>query len=141
MASAWMVGAAEEELSRTVTVAFFLPAIVYMADAVGTQTEVLAVRGLAVGVEVRDIVVKELVTGFLIGLCISSAFLPFVLVLYGTPGQFDRRERGCPCVAVDPQCRRQGPCFRVGADLDGDSGLAVDCHLSRSRNSHRVSGN
>ena len=83
MASAWMVGAAEEELSRTVTVAFFLPAIVYMADAVGTQTEVLAVRGLAVGVEVRDIVVKELVTGFLIGLCISSAFLPFVLVLYG----------------------------------------------------------
>lgn len=83
MASAWMVGAAEAELSRTVTVAFFLPAIVYMADAVGTQTEVLAVRGLAVGVAVREIVVKELLTGLLIGLCVSSAFVPFVLALYG----------------------------------------------------------
>lgn len=83
MASAWMVGAAEEELSRTVAVAFFLPAIVYMADAVGTQTEVLAVRGLAVGVSIREIVVKELLAGLLIGLCISAAFFPFCLLLYG----------------------------------------------------------
>lgn len=83
MASAWMVGAAEEELSRTVAVAFFLPAIVYMADAVGTQTEVLAVRGLAVGVSIREIVVKELLAGLLIGLCISVAFFPFCLLLYG----------------------------------------------------------
>ena len=63
MASAWMVGAAEDELSRTVAVAFFLPAIVYMADAVGTHTEVPA--------------------GLLIGLCISAAFFPFCLLLYG----------------------------------------------------------
>ena len=83
MASAWMVSAAEDELSRTVAVAFFLPAIVYMADAVGTQTEVLAVRGLAVGVPVRDIVVKELFAGILIGLCISATFFPFCLLLYG----------------------------------------------------------
>jgi len=83
MASAWMVGAAEEELSRTVAVAFFLPAIVYMADAVGTQTEVLAVRGLAVGVSIREIVVKELLAGLLIGVCISAAFFPFCLLLYG----------------------------------------------------------
>lgn len=83
MASAWMVGAAEEELSKTVAVAFFLPAIVYMADAVGTQTEVLAVRGLAVGVSIREIVFKEFLAGFLIGLCISAAFFPFCLLLYG----------------------------------------------------------
>lgn len=83
MLSAWLVASAEEELSRTVAVAFFLPAIVYMADAVGTQTEVLAVRGLAVGVPIRDIVLKELLAGLLIGLCISSIFFPFCLVLYG----------------------------------------------------------
>lgn len=82
MASAWMVGAAEEELSRTVAVAFFLPAIVYMADAVGTQTEVLAVRGLAVGVSIREILLKEMLTGFFIGFCISVAFFPFCLLTY-----------------------------------------------------------
>jgi magnesium transporter len=53
-----------------------------MADAVGTQTEVLAVRGLAVGVAVRDILLKELVTGLLIGVCVSLVFFPFCLVLY-----------------------------------------------------------
>lgn len=83
MASAWMVGAAEEELAKTVAVAFFLPAIVYMADAVGTQTEVLAVRGLAVGVSIREIVLKELLAGFLIGVCISATFFPFCLLMYG----------------------------------------------------------
>lgn len=83
MASAWMVGAAEEELAKTVAVAFFLPAIVYMADAVGTQTEVLAVRGLAVGVSIREIVFKELIAGLLIGVCISAAFFPFCLLMYG----------------------------------------------------------
>ena len=43
----------EEQLARTVQLAFFLPAVVYMADAVGTQTETLAVRGLSVGVPIR----------------------------------------------------------------------------------------
>mgnify|MGYP006282528019 CR=1 FL=1 len=83
MLSAWMVGAAEDELSKTVAVAFFLPAVVYMADAVGTQTEVLAVRGLAVGVPIREIIGKELVTGFLIGLCVSVAFFPFCALVFG----------------------------------------------------------
>jgi magnesium transporter len=50
---------------------------------VGTQTEVLAVRGLAVGVSIREIVFKELLAGFLIGVCISAAFFPFCLLLYG----------------------------------------------------------
>jgi magnesium transporter len=39
MASALVVGAFEEELRKQVLLAFFIPAVVYMADAVGTQTE------------------------------------------------------------------------------------------------------
>ena len=31
--------------------AFFVPGVVYMADAVGTQTEALLIRGLSVGVD------------------------------------------------------------------------------------------
>jgi magnesium transporter len=81
MFSAWLVGAREDQLVQTVQLAFFMPAIVYMADAVGTQTETLAVRGLSVGVPVRDFVFKEVATGTLIGAIIASLFLPFSLWL------------------------------------------------------------
>jgi magnesium transporter len=74
MLSAWLVGSAEEQLARTVQLAFFLPAIVYMADAVGTQTETLAVRGLSVGVPIRRFVGKELASGVLIGALIAALF-------------------------------------------------------------------
>ena len=37
-----------------------------MADAVGTQTETLIIRGLSVGVPIRE-VVREIRTGLLIG--------------------------------------------------------------------------
>jgi magnesium transporter len=82
MLSTWLVGNAEEQLTRTVQLAFFLPAIVYMADAVGTQTETLAVRGLSVGVPLRRFMIKELMAGSLIGLAIAALFLPFSLLLF-----------------------------------------------------------
>lgn len=82
MASAWLVGAREQQLTATVQLAFFLPAIVYMADAVGTQTETLAVRGLSVGVPLRHFVVKEIVAGTVIGAIIAALFLPFSLWLF-----------------------------------------------------------
>ena len=67
MAAAIIVGRFEDELDKTVLLAFFLPAVVYMADAVGTQTETVLIRGLAVGVELRDVVVRELATGLVVG--------------------------------------------------------------------------
>jgi magnesium transporter len=81
MMSASLVGSSEEQLARTVQLAFFLPAIVYMADAVGTQTETLAVRGLSVGVPIRRFVTKEMITGALIGCFVAVLFLPFSLVV------------------------------------------------------------
>ena len=82
MLSAWILGNAEDQLTRTVQLAFFLPAIVYMADAVGTQTETLVVRGLSVGVPLRRFFSKELAAGTLIGVIIAALFLPFSLVLF-----------------------------------------------------------
>lgn len=82
MVSAWLVGTSEEQLARTVQLAFFLPAIVYMADAVGTQTETLAVRGLSVGVPIRRFAAKELITGALIGGAVAAMFFPFCLVAF-----------------------------------------------------------
>lgn len=82
MVSAWLVGSSEEQLARTLELAFFLPAIVYMADAVGTQTETLAVRGLSVGVSIRSFAGKELITGALIGGVVAASFFPFCLVAF-----------------------------------------------------------
>ena len=82
-ASAVMVGGYEEQLSRDVVLAFFLPGIVYMADAVGTQTETLIIRGLSVGVPIREVVRREAVTGLMIGLAIAALTFPFVLWGWG----------------------------------------------------------
>lgn len=83
MASALVVGAFEADLRETVLLAFFLPAVVYMADAVGTQTEAVVIRGMALGVPVRAVFVRELVTGLVVGALLGSLFFPFALVAWG----------------------------------------------------------
>ena len=83
MLSAGIVAGYEEELERQVLLAFFVPAVVYMADAVGTQTEAVVIRGMAIGVPLRRIVLKEVTTGLVIGLLLSGAFFAFALGVWG----------------------------------------------------------
>jgi magnesium transporter len=86
MASALLVGAFEEQLDRKVVLAFFVPAVVYMADAVGTQTEAVLIRGLSVGIGIRQVARRELVTGAITGAIVGAAFLPFALIGWGDGG-------------------------------------------------------
>ena len=81
--AAQIVRSFEVELEETVALAFFLPGIVYMADAVGTQTETLVIRGLSVGVPIRRILRLEMVTGALIGALLSLGILPLALAITG----------------------------------------------------------
>jgi magnesium transporter len=81
--SADLVGAFETQLQAHVMLAFFIPGIVYLADAVGTQTETLVIRGLSVGVAVERVFVRESVTGFVIGLVLAALIFPIVLVRWG----------------------------------------------------------
>jgi magnesium transporter len=83
MASAVLVGAFEAELDRQVLLAFFIPGIVYIADAVGTQTEAVLIRGLSVGVSVRSVMWRELLTGLVVGILLATAFLLFALAVWG----------------------------------------------------------
>lgn len=83
MVSAVLMGAFEGRLESNLLIALFVPAVVYMADAVGTQTETLLIRGLAVGVTVREVLVRELVTGALVGLLVGVAFTAFALIGWG----------------------------------------------------------
>lgn len=83
MASAVIVGAFEAQLEQVVLLAFFVPAVVYMADAVGTQTETLLIRGMSAGIDMRTVARRELITGVLIGALIGLAFFPFALIGWG----------------------------------------------------------
>jgi magnesium transporter len=75
-AAADIVGFFEHALESQLLLAFFIPGIVYLADAVGTQTETLVVRGLSVGVRVGSMVRRELATGCLIGLALATFAYP-----------------------------------------------------------------
>jgi len=83
MVSAGIVGAFEEEIRAEVLLALFIPAVVYIADAVGTQTEAVVIRGMAVGVPIGNIVWRELAAGVIIGALIGAIFFPFAFVVWG----------------------------------------------------------
>lgn len=78
-----LVGAFERQLQETVVLAFFVPGIVYLADAVGTQTETVVIRGLSVGVGLRQMARPELFSGLLTGLTLSVVFYPVALWRWG----------------------------------------------------------
>lgn len=73
-----LVASFEGALQERVAIAFFVPAIVYLADAIGTQTEAVAVRGLSLSsVPIGRLIADEVRTGMLIGLALSLiAFVP-----------------------------------------------------------------
>ena len=71
MASAVIVSAYEEQLNEVLLLAFFLPGVIYLADAVGTQTEAILIRGLSVGIDMRKVVRRELISGVVIGALIA----------------------------------------------------------------------
>jgi magnesium transporter len=71
----------EETLRARVTVAFFVPGLVYLADAIGTQTEAIAVRGLSLEHgPVGRLLLNELRTGLLLGLVLGALSALGVLV-------------------------------------------------------------
>lgn len=83
MASAVLVGSFEAQLDKKVLLAFFVPAVVYMADAVGTQTETLLIRGMSASVDMRTVIRRELLTGVLIGVLIGFVFFLFAWIAWG----------------------------------------------------------
>jgi magnesium transporter len=81
--AAVVVGAYEDVLARQVLVAFFVPGVVYIADAIGTQTEALVIRGLSVGVGIGRVAVREVLTGVLLGAALAALAFPVIVLLWG----------------------------------------------------------
>lgn len=84
-ASAWLVGQFEWRLEADVRLAFFIPGVVYLADAVGTQTEAVVVRGLSVGAPIRTALRLEVATGPVLGTVLGVSSLLAVWWVLGDP--------------------------------------------------------
>jgi len=79
-----MMSRFELALTAHIAVAFFIPAIVYLADAVGTQSEAVAVRAISLtGADFGPLLRGELGTGILIGATLGGLALPLVWISFG----------------------------------------------------------
>lgn len=77
----------EGTLSDQLILAAFIPAIVYMADAVGSQTQMLFVRALALhhSLKVVPYLLREVVVNFILGLILAGLILVISLLWVGNP--------------------------------------------------------
>ena len=68
----------EEVLSQDIRIAFFIPFIVYMADAIGTQTQNIYIRDLKTGkASFKTYLIKETLVGVIFG--VASSLLTAVI--------------------------------------------------------------
>lgn len=75
----------ESVLAAHIALAFFVPAIVYLADAVGTQSEAVAVRGLSLTDQgIAGVLGTEIATGVLIGIALAAGAFPLVWLGFGS---------------------------------------------------------
>ncbi|MFZ5477909.1 MAG: magnesium transporter [Myxococcota bacterium] len=94
--SAGVMGRFEDALADHVAVAYFVPGIVYLADAIGTQTEAIAVRALSLArMPLSRMLVGELWTGALVGGVLAGILGPVVWLGWG-----DARLAAAVAVAV-----------------------------------------
>jgi magnesium transporter len=74
----------EEVLSQNVAIVFFLPFLVYMADAIGAQTRDIYVRDLKSGrASFRTYAIKETVLGVMLGVLFGAVSFGLVGVWFG----------------------------------------------------------
>ena len=71
--TALVIAQFETVLAENLAVAFFIPGIVYLADAIGTQTEAITVRGLSLShARIGRLLAGEVRTGLLMGGILGS---------------------------------------------------------------------
>ena len=81
-----VVAGFEKSFERRVAVAFFIPGIVYLAAAIGTQTQTIAVRGLSfLHPHGAGLFLSEIWTGFLLGLALALPAFPAIWLTFGDP--------------------------------------------------------
>jgi magnesium transporter len=80
----FIVARFEGALAAKPALAFFVPGLVYLADAIGTQSEAVAVRGLSLSrVRLGHLLGNELRTGLLIGAVLALLAFPMIWFAFG----------------------------------------------------------
>jgi magnesium transporter len=75
----------ETSLSAHIAVAFFIPALVFLTDSVGTQSETIAVRAFSLSdTSLRSLFVGELATGIIVGLLLSGLAFTLIWMAFGS---------------------------------------------------------
>jgi magnesium transporter len=86
MLAAFVVAQFETLLAANVAVAFFVPGIVYLADAIGTQTEAITVRGLSLShARIGSLLSGEVRTGLLMGVLLGTIAAGAVWLMVDDP--------------------------------------------------------
>jgi len=83
LVAAVIVGGFAQQLEERVLIAYFVPGVVYIAAAVGMQTETLVIRGMSLGVGIRRVAAREVITGGLLGMILASIAFPMVWIGWG----------------------------------------------------------
>lgn len=83
----FMTSAFEDVLEKNIALTFFIPFIVYLADAVGTQTQSIYVRALKTGkAKFKTYFLKEIVLGFFIAILFSILTAIVLMIWYDSVG-------------------------------------------------------
>ena len=86
MVATFIVARFESALAVKPELAFFIPGLVYLADAIGTQSEAVAVRGLSLShIGIGRLIGNELRTGLLIGVVLALLAFPMIWLVFGEP--------------------------------------------------------
>lgn len=86
MLATLVVNLFEGALERRLALAFFIPVVVYMSDAVGTQTETIFIRSLALRrTNLRLYLAHEAVVGLALGVVCGLLIAGFALVVFQSP--------------------------------------------------------
>lgn len=83
LVAAVVVSAFSEQLEEQVLIAYFVPGVVYIAAAVGMQTETLVIRGLSLDVGIDQVAVREAMTGALLGMILATLAFPLIWAGWG----------------------------------------------------------
>lgn len=82
MLTTLLVESAQAALERNVALAFFIPVLVYMSDAVGTQTETLYIRAITLKKFSHWLyLLKELTVGTVLGVVLAALMGAFALTV------------------------------------------------------------
>ena len=75
----------EAPLSANIAVAFFVPALVYLTDSVGTQAETVVIRTLSLSASpLAPLFAAEFAAGLIAGCVLSALALPLVWLAFGS---------------------------------------------------------